>query len=289
MIDSKFTIDNQRMERILVTPEQAAIWLAGLHEKQRRFRRQFADGYAEDMREGNWNPNSPAPIVISETGKLLDGQHRLSAIVSTGIPLLSWVCFDCDESTYDFIDSGHTRRLSDRNIELPHKFDCLALARRMVVLERGRSLATAAWGGGTVTQQQILCCIDDRKDHILRCIRSATRVQSAVGSGTISTYSVVLHMATVIYGDDAIHKIEASLATPSQSLLTFQRRISNLFSGLVRPKGPDVVPVFLAYCDAILNGYELRSFRKMTETAKRWDDDYHKLLEPVDDESPEAV
>lgn len=39
--------------------------------------------YARDMRGGRWQPNGQG-IILTADGKLLDGQHRLAAIISSG-------------------------------------------------------------------------------------------------------------------------------------------------------------------------------------------------------------
>ena len=42
--------------------------------------------YAVDMRSGSWDLNGQA-IVLDENGLLLDGQHRLLAIIESGVTL----------------------------------------------------------------------------------------------------------------------------------------------------------------------------------------------------------
>lgn len=67
-----------------VTPKQARSWLqGGTHagfDKQRALR------LAQKMRSGEWD-STRAPIRIARTGFVLDGQHRLQAIVGLGRPI----------------------------------------------------------------------------------------------------------------------------------------------------------------------------------------------------------
>jgi len=64
-----------------ITPQQARHWLEHNNNHNRHLNPTTVKKYASDMREGNWQMNS-MPIVFSDTGQLLDGQHRLAACVN---------------------------------------------------------------------------------------------------------------------------------------------------------------------------------------------------------------
>jgi hypothetical protein len=53
-------------------------------------------------------------IAISDTGKLLDGQHRLMAIVKSGIPAVMSVSLGLTDKSFQAMDCGIPRRISDR-------------------------------------------------------------------------------------------------------------------------------------------------------------------------------
>ena len=48
-------------------------------------------------------------IGIDNAGNVIDGQHRLSAVVAAGIPVLMTVAFDVDPQTFRALDRGFTR------------------------------------------------------------------------------------------------------------------------------------------------------------------------------------
>lgn len=71
-----------------VTPEQAVSWvsMAG-YEKQRSIRNHWVRYLAEEMKRGSFEQETS--LVFMRTGaelKLVDGQHRLSAVASSGVP-----------------------------------------------------------------------------------------------------------------------------------------------------------------------------------------------------------
>lgn len=68
--------------------------------------------YARDMVNGRWKMAGD-PIRLSKTGKVLDGQHRLTAILKTGVTVPCVVMTDLDDSIFNVIDTGRTRSKSD--------------------------------------------------------------------------------------------------------------------------------------------------------------------------------
>lgn len=76
-----------------------------------------AERYARDMRAGRWTMNG-ATIVISRDGQLLDGQHRLWAVVEAAkdnpkFTIEMLVVEGIDASTFPTIDTGWNRKSTD--------------------------------------------------------------------------------------------------------------------------------------------------------------------------------
>lgn len=74
------------LKREIITPELAKKYLGG-NEGNRKIRPQVVAAYMADMLNGNWNdsPDIVTPIMISREGRLIDGQHRLTAVSMTGL------------------------------------------------------------------------------------------------------------------------------------------------------------------------------------------------------------
>ena len=67
--------------------------------------------YTADMRAGRWCANGES-IVVTESGILVDGQHRLQAVVNAGITLQFVVATIKDEEAHHF-DTGRARSIND--------------------------------------------------------------------------------------------------------------------------------------------------------------------------------
>lgn len=68
--------------------------------------------YAADMSAGRWKPNGQT-IIIDTNGDLLDGQHRLRAIVKANKPQGMLVARNVAADSFDTIDNGKPRSLAD--------------------------------------------------------------------------------------------------------------------------------------------------------------------------------
>lgn len=71
---------------MVVTPEIAQEWLTHNMACNRPVLKDTVHSYARQMRNGNWNLTHQG-IAFDEAGELIDGQHRLRAIVEANIPV----------------------------------------------------------------------------------------------------------------------------------------------------------------------------------------------------------
>lgn len=69
--------------------------------------------YAGEMKKGNWNILSPEGISFDEYGRLLDGQHRLMAIIESGVSVQMVVTEGYDKEVFSKINRGKTRNTTD--------------------------------------------------------------------------------------------------------------------------------------------------------------------------------
>lgn len=103
--------DHAGVREMLIEPAQAEAWL-GLNKRNRNARKAYVSALADVIRRGEWKLNGDA-IRFSKDGDLLDGQHRLRAIVEAGIPVRSVVVAGLDPEAQDTMDRGTKRSIGD--------------------------------------------------------------------------------------------------------------------------------------------------------------------------------
>lgn len=94
-----------------VTPQLAASWLL-LNVSNRKLRTNYIRQYIQDILTGNWAMIG-CPIKFSAEGQLMDGQHRLTAIVRANKCVKMVVMVGVNPNAFTHIDSGASRTVSD--------------------------------------------------------------------------------------------------------------------------------------------------------------------------------
>jgi len=95
-----------------ITPAIARALLQNKNTHNRAIRTALVASYARDMSEGNWGETGD-PIRFDTNGTLLDGQHRLAAIVTSGVKLRTVVVSELDPEVFALIDIGRKRTTAD--------------------------------------------------------------------------------------------------------------------------------------------------------------------------------
>lgn len=108
-----------KVEFITITPDLAKVWLATSNGNPRwSSKKKFVDdrivtSIARDIKNGNWKPGNNS-IAFDENGVLVDGHHRLSAVVSAKIPVESIVVYGIPEDAQIHIDEARGRTQAQR-------------------------------------------------------------------------------------------------------------------------------------------------------------------------------
>lgn len=98
--------------RMTVTPEMALNWLEKVNTNNRPLSDAHVARLARDMKEGRWVLTHEG-IAFGPDGVLLDGQHRLWAVVEAEVPVEMHVWFNVTQDALMAIDTGKTRSLAD--------------------------------------------------------------------------------------------------------------------------------------------------------------------------------
>jgi hypothetical protein len=112
-------LGNVRSQWVDVTPAMAANWLKN-NFGNRPLSEDVVKAYARDMINGVWVPTHQG-IAFNDEDALIDGQHRLRAIVLSGRTIRMMVTFGLpskidgkEMTTMDAVDRGRTRSVADQ-------------------------------------------------------------------------------------------------------------------------------------------------------------------------------
>lgn len=97
---------------VSINPDLAKQWLESLDEIQRPLKINHVKFLASEMKNGRWELTGE-PIIFSESGSLLNGQHRLNAIILSEVSVKMLVVQGAKKESYHKMDAGVSRSAAD--------------------------------------------------------------------------------------------------------------------------------------------------------------------------------
>lgn len=95
-----------------ITPDRATALLRD-RDFQRSLNQNWVTTLARDMKAGRWQL-TPQGIILDTDGRLIDGQHRMSAVVRAGVPVQFWITEGAPTEIFKHLDGGRNRSMADR-------------------------------------------------------------------------------------------------------------------------------------------------------------------------------
>lgn len=127
------------------------------------------EDWADQMSEGRWLIVHQG-IALARNGVVVDGQHRLEAVVDSGVTVRMPVCVGLDPKVFEVIDAGRKRSTSDTLALVGEKQSTLlaAVSRIALLWDTNRVLTG---GGLRIHTDEIMRYREDKED----ALREATR------------------------------------------------------------------------------------------------------------------
>lgn len=250
-----------------ITPSEAARLLK-LNTNNRCLSERRVTALANSMIRGEWVVNGDT-LRISKAGRLLDGQHRLNAVVRSGLPQTFFVIHGLDDEAFKTIDTGRARTPGDMlsTEGIPH-YNTVASASSLYLKWK--------WTGNPVhgnpekhpTHTQIVEFAKSRHDLL-------SNAQQSANSNWLRKYlsaSSTAFLMTAFSEDSEYHsktffaELETGVvaSTRSPTLLLRDRLMENKASKQAMKKGYMLALTFKAY-KAHRDGRDVKFLRVRTE------------------------
>jgi len=142
---------SSRFEMVEVTPELAEEWLKKVNI-QRKLSVTSVEAYARDMAAGRWSEDATA-ICFNEEGDLVNGQHRLNAIIRAKVTITFLVMYDASLEAILRMDSGRPRTVADQLhiFGITNATDIGAVSRAVLMYD---AFPQYVWTGNMVTMSR---------------------------------------------------------------------------------------------------------------------------------------
>lgn len=97
----------------IITPQMATTYLESRHDRQRKITKNRVTQYAGEMVAGRWSDSQDA-IAFDKNGKLINGQHRMAAVVLADTPSEFLVVTGMHDACMKVMDSQQNRSQCQR-------------------------------------------------------------------------------------------------------------------------------------------------------------------------------
>ncbi|MTD54492.1 hypothetical protein [Amycolatopsis pithecellobii] len=175
-----------------ITPEKAATMLES-NTANRPLSKSVVRAFAEAMRRGEWQITHQG-IAFDTNGVLVDGQHRLAAVVAAELPIEMTVFTEVPPDTFDVLDTGKRRNAADvLAIEGEKSTTTLAAMLRIIWLYENRPDTSWAGGSAAVTNPQVLHTLEQHpkvRDYISLGERIAAGTGMIKSAASAASYLV---------------------------------------------------------------------------------------------------
>lgn len=142
--------------------------------RNRQLRKLYVEKLAEAMKRGEWTMNGE-PIQVADDGTLLNGQHRLRAVVQSGVTIPTLLVTGLPVEALRNMDTGTRRNLSDV-LALRGEIDTTNLAAALGLLHRYRNKARMDGAGRTAPTVHEALRLLEREPSVREAVKTGRRL-----------------------------------------------------------------------------------------------------------------
>ena len=182
----------------VIDPDRARE-LMGDNGHNRKLKRPHINWIASQMKSGKWRATGES-IIIAANGSLSDGQHRLQAIIETGLSLVFLVVYEGDPEDFKVLNTGTGRTAGDAcYIQGYERSTQLAAAVRFILRYKKRNVAVhTASRAMSATNTEVLDWIEENPlihtyvtDAAKYCPRGSSLITKTLATGMLFLLSEV--------------------------------------------------------------------------------------------------
>lgn len=252
---------------VTITPEYAAALLAN-NPHNRPIKVRLVQYYAEQMRKGEWELNGET-IKLSKSGTLMDGQHRLLAVIESKVPITAIIVTGVNEDSFATIDTGHMRGADDILALNGHKNSRLlaSAARALILYEKGgvSTLSTRGYGSDRVSNAEVLEYVTRNQDVLDAAyyVVGHRGVRSLLPAGQIATpLRTLFTRANSEKSDEFFGALDSGVGLSGDSpIYLLRERLIAATSGKSKLRSRIIVALTVKAWNAYISGAPMKILR----------------------------
>lgn len=218
-----------RTEVKLITPELAKKYLEK-NSHNRRINEKTVNYYAHQMENNLWKLTGQS-ISLSSENILLDGQHRLRAIIKSGKSIKMLVVFDADPDSFDVYDKGKKRSHDDSLyiLGIPNSTNIASSINRYNAIVKNKSLWRVV--DMPITTNEVIQIYYSDEEKWQYCVRFAMSLYTK-----LRLYQVPTIVSLKYYLENNLSYSQSHVELFFNKLFGVETEVSNEVTGLLRDK-----------------------------------------------------
>jgi hypothetical protein len=219
-----------KIEKVLVTPEIAAQWLAN-NSQNRNVNKDRVNRYAADMINNKWRNNTGEFVKIAKDGTLLDGQHRLIAVIKAKKTVELDVLKDLENDLFQVLDTGKSRNASDilKIAGIKNATTVSGLINKFHMFMNTNVRNSSSTFGNNLSGHEMLSFYNSNKEWIDdNCTKSHTfyaQFQKVWNHGEVALFYSLLTHADKRLGHDFIRELCQGTDITNDSIILLRNRL----------------------------------------------------------------
>ena len=191
-----FDFENCDVKIITVTPETAMELIGANYKNQRNVKDTNVSKLAQVMKRGEWNPYVGDLVRMTRDGILVDGQHRMLAVIESGVTCRFLFAGNFDLSDFPHIDTGVSRSAADSLGSTPNATKCAATLKAVAALRDG-GLNSSRLFLGTYPHSRIVEEMNRvGADNLQRAVAAGSRLRTSIAnSGSDAAFTLFSYLA----------------------------------------------------------------------------------------------
>jgi hypothetical protein len=215
-----------------ITPEWASKILAEKNGGNRAINEAHVARLAKEIKAGRWKVNGDTICLNGE--RLIDGQHRLAAVVKSGIAIQSFVIDGLPSDVFDTKDVGKKRSASD-TLGVNGEINTRRLAAALVLIDRyctGRMLKSVEYSNAEI--EELL----EKHPDVRKSVSMGHAVKLLIVPSVLDACHYLFSRKDQALADEFVDKVlrGAGLEPENPWYLLRERLVSNSLSKAKLPK-----------------------------------------------------
>lgn len=251
----------------VITPELARNWLL-LNTRNRPLSKAFVQQLAQQIERGEWQLTHQG-IAFDEDGALIDGQHRLAAVVKAGIAVECVVTRGVQNKAFTVMDTGRKRTGRDA-LALAGEEYSTYLAAALRGLHLYLTTPESSWSGqnSVISNDLLLAVLDEHpgmREALRRAMPMAKAFRITVTGASIGWYVTCSQRPDVDqepWYDGLVTGADLQVGDPR---LTLRNTLLNMAAGKAHRKNDDSrehLFYYLKSWNAWADGRDLKLLRR---------------------------